>query len=79
MYDTNIDEELNGDFGTAENDDGSGNDNKENTPRQKGRTIKNNNINKPFSPTVKETFLKATHNKDTNEEDKDETMDTNYN
>ena len=71
MYDINIDEELNGDFGTAENDDDSGNDNKENTPRQKGRTIKNNNINKPFSPTVKETFLM-----ETNEEDKDETSYT---
>ena len=34
------------------------------------------NKNKPSSTTVKETFQQAIHNKETNEEDMDETMDT---
>ena len=70
MYDLNSDEELNGDFRTADHDNDSGNDKEEHTPREKGRPINKNNKNnknKPSSPTVKETFLKATHNKETNE------------
>ena len=62
-----------------DHDDDRKNDNKEHIHRAKGRPIKNKKKNKPSSPTVNETSLKATHNKETNEEDKDETMDTSYN
>ena len=40
MYDTNRDDELNGDFGMTEHNDNSDNDNKEHTPREKGKLIK---------------------------------------
>ena len=40
MYDPDIDEELNGDFGMQEYDDNRDNDNKEHTSRAKGRTNK---------------------------------------
>ena len=46
---------------------------------QKDKKIYNRDKNSPYSPTVNETFLKATQNKETNKEDKDETMYTRYN
>ena len=79
MYGLNSEEELNGDLGTKDHDDDSCNDNEEHIPIAKGRPIKNNKRNKISSPTVKETFLKVTHNKEINEEDKYETKDTSYN
>ena len=63
----------------AYHEDDSDNGNEEHIPRAKLLPIKNNKKNTPSSPTVKETFLKATHNKETNEEEKYETMDTSYN
>ena len=63
----------------ADNKDERFNDNKEHIPRGNGQPIKNNNNNKPSSPTVNETFLKESHNKETNKEDKYKTMGTSYN
>ena len=79
MYELNSDKELNGEFGTVDYDDDSNHDNKEHIPRAKGLPIKKKKKNKPSSPTVKETPLKATYNKKTNEEDKYETMESSYN
>ena len=78
MYDLNIDKELNGDFRTSDHDDNRKNGNKEHIPTAKLRPIQKNKKNKPSSPTVKETSLKSTHAKETNEEDKDETIGTRY-
>ena len=71
MYEINSDKELDGDFGTSYHDDDSNNYKEENIPRAKGQPIKKNINNKLSSPTVKETLLKETHTKETNEEDKD--------
>ena len=79
VYDLNRDKEINGDFRTADHNNDRGNNNKDYTPRAKLRPLKNKNKNKTYSPTVKGKFLKATHNKESREEDKDETMDTRYN
>ena len=79
MYGLNSDEELNGDFGTEDHVYDRGNDNIEPIPRATVQPIKNNKKNKPPNQTVMEKFLKATYNKETNKEDKDETMDTSYN
>ena len=76
MYDPDSGDELNGDFGMEKNDEKNVNDNEEYIHRAKGRTIKKNYKNKPSSPTVKESFLKVTHTKETKEEYKYETMDT---
>ena len=46
---------------------------------KKYNRLKNTKKNKPSYLTVKETSLKVTQNKETNEEDKDETTDTSYN
>ena len=46
---------------------------------EKRMTNKKMKKNKPSSPTVKETPLKAPHSKETNEEEKDERRDTSYN
>ena len=66
LYDLNSDKEINGYFRASDHNNDSGNDNKEHVTRAKGRPIKKNKKNKPSSPTVKEKFLKATHNKETN-------------
>ena len=79
MYDTNRDDELNGDFGMTEHNDNSDNDNKEHTPREKGKPIKNNKKYKPSLLIVKKSPLKETHTKKIKEEDNDETMDTSCN
>ena len=79
MYDTNSDDDLNGYFKTTDHYNENGNDNKEHIHRAKGHTIQKNRKKKPSSNTGKGTFLKATHNKETNKEDKDETLDTSYN
>ena len=79
VYDLNSDEELNGDSGKVYHNNSSGNDNEQQKLIEKGQPIKKKNKNKSSSPTVKETFLKAIHNKETKEEDKDETIDTSYN
>ena len=63
----------------ADHDNNSDTDDEEHIPRAKGWPIKNKNKNKPPSLTVKEMYLKVTHAKETNEEDKDETMYTSYN
>ena len=78
MYEINSDKELTGYFRTTENDNGIGSHNKEHIPRLKGRPVKKKNKNKPFSPTGKGTYLKATQNKETNKEEKYETMNTSY-
>ena len=46
---------------------------------QKDKNIYNRDKNSPYSPTVNETFLKESHNKETNKEDKYKTMGTSYN
>ena len=79
MYDTNRDDELNGDFGMTEHNDNSDNDNEEHTPREKGKPIKNNKKYKPSLLIVKKSPLKETHTKKIKEEDNDETMDTSLN
>ena len=66
MYNLNSDEELNGYSRTATHNNDSGNDNEEHIPRKKGRPINKKKKNIPYYPTVKEKFLKATHNKETN-------------
>ena len=66
MYDLNSDKELNGDFRTEDHNNDSDNDNKKHTHVAKEQPIKKNKNNKPSSPTVKEKYLKATHNKETN-------------
>ena len=79
VYDLNSDEELNGDFGTEYHNNYRGNDNEEHINRAKGLPIKNKKKNKPYFPTVKETFLKTTHKKETNKIDKNKTINTIYN
>ena len=79
VYDLNSDDKINGDFGTIDHENDINNDNKEHIPRAKVRPINNNNNNKPSPPTVKETSLKTTQDKETNKEDKDDTMGTSYN
>ena len=79
MYDLQRDKELDVEFGKVDHNDDSGNDNEEHIPREKVRQIKKNIINKKVSTTVQGTFLKANHSKETNKEDKDDTMDTIYN
>ena len=63
VYGLHSDKELNWDLGTEYHKNDSDNDNKEHIPRVKGWPIKKKKDNKPYPPTVKETFLKATHNK----------------
>ena len=60
----------------AYRDDYSNNDNEEHIPRTKLQPIKKKKKNKPSYPTVKETSLKATNNKETNKKEKVDTMDT---
>ena len=79
MYDHNSDKELNREFETIDHGNDSNNYNEEFIPRWKGQPIKKKKKNKPSSPIVKEVPLKATHNQENNEEDKDETMYIGYN
>ena len=79
VYDLNSDEDLNGDFGIVDNDDNSDTNDKEHIYRGKVLSMKNSNKNKKSSLTVKETSLMATCAKETNKEEKCETMDTSYN
>ena len=78
VYVLNSDKELNEDFGMADNDNKRDSYNEQHIPRSKVQPIKNNRKNKPSSPKAKETSLRATYTKETNEEDKYETMDTSY-
>ena len=67
QYYPDSEDELNGYFGIAEHDDNSDNDKEEHIPRSKWQPIKNTKKNKPSSITLKETLLKVTHTKKTND------------
>ena len=76
MYDSDSDDEINGDLRMAEYYDNIDNDNGQHILREKGRPIINTNKNKPSSLTVNKSSLKETHTKKINQEDNDEKMDT---
>ena len=78
MCEPDSEDELNGYFGMEEHDNNRDNCNKERILRAKGRRIKKTNKNKPFFLTVKWAYLKVTHTKKSNKEDKYETMVTSY-
>ena len=79
VYDLDIDNTLNRYYRMAEHNDNSNNDNKEHIPRAKLTPIKKNKKIKPSSLTVKETSLKVSNSRETNNKYKDETMDISYN
>ena len=79
VYEPDIDNELNRYYRMAEHNDNSKNDNKDHIPRAKVTPIKKNKKIKPSSLTVKETSLKVSNSRETNNKYKDETMDISYN
>ena len=79
MYVPDSENKITVDFVMAQHDGNSNNNNKQHLPRAKVQPIKRTKNNKTSYLTVKETSLKVTHAKDSNEDYKDEIVNTGYN